>query len=360
MAEGTGKQPVVDMKAKKIAQIGIVVADAAKTARRYSELFGIGPWMFLDLTATDVILHGAPLGDEEGCVRVALATFAGLEIELLQPLFGPGTHREFLQKHGEGIHHISFGMVDNHDEVVSGLRNNGIGIEMQGTLGAAVVFSYMDTVRELGTIFEVVKPPPAGIVPAIAPWGIYAPPAPALMNMEGKRIVQIGLVVDDAERVARRYEELFGIGPWQILTTKPPRVPGAGQAKPSAAPKGILHGIPMIAMDFRLKIALADCGDIQLELIEPVTGPGTHWEFLKRQGQGVHHLSFGSVADHDRAVAALQGRGIGIEMSGGLGRGAVFSYMATRKELGTIFELVHLPPGVEISLRPLDKNPPAE
>jgi len=53
-------------------------------------------------------------------------------------------------------------MVDNHDEVVSALQGEGIGIEMQGTLGGAVVFSYMDTVRELGTIFEVVKPPPPG------------------------------------------------------------------------------------------------------------------------------------------------------------------------------------------------------
>lgn len=351
MAEGTERQPVVDMKGRKIAQIGIVVADAAKTARRYAELLGIGPWMFLDLTATDVILRGAPLGNAEGCVRVALATFRDLEIELLQPLYGPGTHMEFFRKHGEGIHHISFGMVDNHDAMVSALQEQGIGIEMHGTLGGAVVFSYMDTVRELGTIFEVVKPPPPGVVPAIAPWGLYAPPAPALLNMEGKRIVQIGLVVDDAERVAGRYEELFGIGPWVIWASKPPRAPGADQAKPSGTPKGMLHGIPMIEMDWRLNIALADCGDIQLELIEPISGPGTHWEFLKRQGQGVHHLSFGAVDDHDRSVATLQEQGIGIEMSGGLGRGAVFSYMATREDLGTIFELVHVPPGVEISLK---------
>lgn len=62
MAEGTERQPVVDMKGRKTVQIGIVVVDAAKTARRYSELFGIGPWLFLDLTGDDVILHGAPLG----------------------------------------------------------------------------------------------------------------------------------------------------------------------------------------------------------------------------------------------------------------------------------------------------------
>ena len=345
MAEERDRNVVVDMRNKKITQIGIVVADAAKTARRYADLFGIGPWMFLDFLPTDVTLHGVPLGDAEGCVRAAMATFNGLEIELLQPLFGPSTHMEFFQKHGEGIHHISFGMVDNHDEVVSGLQGEGIGIEMQGTLGGAVVFSYMDTVRELGTIFEVVKPPPLGVLPDIAPWGIYTPPGPALLKMEGKRIVQLGFAVHDAERMAKRYEDLFGIGPWTIFTTRPPRASGGGQARPAEAPKGMLHGIPIIALNWRLKIAMADLGDIQIELIEPIDGPGTHWEFLKARGQGVHHLSFGPVDDHDPSVAALQGRGIDIEMSAGLGRGAVFTYMSTQKELGTIFEMVHLPPG---------------
>jgi len=49
--------PVVDTKGKKIDQIGIVVKDAAKTAIRYSETFGIGPWVFIDFEATDLVFQ---------------------------------------------------------------------------------------------------------------------------------------------------------------------------------------------------------------------------------------------------------------------------------------------------------------
>lgn len=344
MAEGMERQPVVDMKNRKIVRIGLVVADAAKTAKRYSDIFGVGPWLFHDLTATEVTLHGKPLGNVDAGVRMAMAGLTGLEIELIQPLYGPGAHMEFSQKHGEGIHHISFGMVENYDAVVSRLRSKGIGMAMQGTLGGAVTFTYLDTVRELGAIFEIVAPPSPGVSPELAPWGVYSPPAPPLWKMEGKRINQIGLVVDDAEGMSKRYEELFGIGPWRIMTTSMRRPPSVDLTKPITPSKAVLHGIPMIWMDLQLKIALANCGDMQIELIQPLRAPSTHWDFLKTHGNGVHHLSFGQVDDHDQCITALQQQGIAIDMAGPAGRGSRFSYMATQKDLGTIYELVHVTP----------------
>ena len=61
-------------------------------------------------------------------------------------------------------------------------------------------------------------------------------------------------------------------------------------------------------------------------------------------GNGVHHLSFGRVDDHDQCITALQQQGIAIDMAGPAGRGSRFSYMATQKDLGTIYELVYAPP----------------
>ena len=46
-------KPVVDVGDKSITQIGIVVRDASKIAKRYSEIFGIGPWIFFDGTPRD-------------------------------------------------------------------------------------------------------------------------------------------------------------------------------------------------------------------------------------------------------------------------------------------------------------------
>jgi hypothetical protein len=83
---------------------------------------------------------------------------------------------------------------------------------------------------------------------------------------------------------------------------------------------------------------------MQIELIEPLKGPGSHWDFLKIHGNGVHHLSFGRVDDHDQCITALQQQGIAIDYAGPAGRGSRFSYMATQRDLGTIYELVYAPP----------------
>lgn len=335
--------PAVDMHGRKIVQVGIVVADAARTVRNYSRLFGLGPWTFLDMTATDVVLHNQRLADSDGCVRVAMANIGDIQIELLQPLYGLGTHMEFLRQRGEGIHHVSFGTVDNYDEAVSALQQQGVGIEMQGKLGGAIAFSYMDTCRELGTIFEFVRPPGPGVQSNIAPWGISTPStSPAVVNIMGKRIAQLGFVVNDAEKMARRYEELLGIGPWRMS------VPAAQSGipptpVPPASGGWILHGIPMVRVSARLKIAFCDWEGLQFELIEPLAGPGTHWEYFKTQGNGIHHLSFGPVDDHDALLEAFAAGGIGVEMMGRLPRDGRYTYMDTGRDLGTIYEMVRLP-----------------
>ena len=119
-----------------------------------------------------MILHGKPLGDADGGVRIATANLTGLEIELIQPLYGPGTHMEFLQKHGEGthwdflkihgngVHHLSFGQVDDHDQCIAALQQQGIVIDMAGPAGRGSRFSYMATQKDLGTIYELVYVPP--------------------------------------------------------------------------------------------------------------------------------------------------------------------------------------------------------
>jgi len=240
---------------------------------------------------------------------------------------------EFMCQRGEGIHHVSFGRVDNHDEVVSALQRQGVAIEMQGTLWGAGRFTYMDTCRELGTIVEFGRAPDPGVQSKRTPWGKSAPSISPVVNITGKRIAKIGIVVNDAERIAQRYEELLGIGPWRIQSPAPPTTGG-----------GILHGMPMVNSTARTKIAFCEWESLQFELIEPLEGPSTHWEYLKTQGNGgVHHLSFGPVEDHDALLEAFAAGGIGVEAMECLPSDGRRTYMDTRRELGTIYEIVQPP-----------------
>jgi hypothetical protein len=344
MAQESVQQPVVNMKGRQIVQIGIVVADAAKTAKRYGEIFGIGPWRFVDIVPTNVTLHGKPLKEGASCIRAALAQLQDLQIELLQPLYGPSTHMEFLKEHGEGIHHFSFGAVDDHDQIVSALQEKGIGTEMQGRMGGT--FSYMATQKELGAIVEVAKIPPSGTPRTVFPWGRYTPAGPGLFNMEKKRIVQIGIVVEDVEAAAKNYWELLGIGRWIFIDLKPPYVADF-----------VLHGVEVTHREPCIRVAAANQGSLQLELLEPASGPSSHLDFLKTHGPGIHHVSFGAVDDHDTCISIFKAQGIGVEMTGLL-NGSTFSYMASQKDLGTIYELVKPRQGGGTDMAPRGFYPP--
>lgn len=346
MSSEQTQKPVFDTQGKKIVQLGLVVEDAARTAKRYAEVFGLGPWHFFELDPTELTLHGRPVADGLTSVRIAMANLGELQIELLEPMGGPSTYMEFLKERGEGAHHLSFGLVDDHDALLAAMKSQGFGVEMQGLLGGAYTFTYLETQKELGTIFEIVSPARAGVEGRFRPWGAYEPPGPGRVSLADKKIVQVGIVVENAERMARRYLEIFGIGPWFVIDFKPPHVAEAE-----------LHGMRMRGSDFHVRAAVASLGPLQFELLEPVAGPSTHMDFLKRHGPGIHHVSFGPVADHDETVAGFKSLGIEVESTGLLGGAATFTYMATQKDLGTVFELVKVKPGVKSTVVPSGRIP---
>lgn len=348
MEKTLSHQPAVNTTDKKIEQIGIVVKDAHKTAIRYSEVFGIGPWVFIDFEPTELVYRDERLTQGACVFRAALGGFGKLQIKLLQPMKGPGAPAAFLKERGEGIHHVSLSMTADYNQVLSALKELKITAEMEGVVGAALGFSYMDMQNTLGTSFEFVKPP--GTTPVnLKAWGTYTPKGPGLINVAGREIRQIGIVVKDVEKTARNYWELLGIGPWMLVDFKPPHVRDV-----------TLHGISMShGVDFNVRAALADFGDMQIELLEPVSGPSTYREFLDDYGEGIHHLSFGESEDHDEVVSILKGHGIHIEMDGVLGNAIRFTYMATQKELGTIFEMIKTDPNAQLTLLPYGSYPPS-
>ena len=57
--------------------------------------------------------------------------------------------------------------------------------------------------------------------------------------------------------------------------------------------------------DFVAHISLAYVGDLQLELIQPVSGESIYTEFLAAQGSGLHHACW-EVEDLDAALAGTE------------------------------------------------------
>ena len=107
------------------------------------------------------------------------------------------------------------------------------------------------------------------------------------------KIMQVGVVVRDVEKTIQQLSSL-GIGPFEPKTLPPER-------------KEWFRGKPMYA---EFNIHAARIGDVELELIQPVSGESPHKEFLETKGEGIQHVMF-AVDDFDDTVARLTEKGAG-------------------------------------------------
>ena len=93
-------------------------------------------------------------------------------------------------------------------------------------------------------------------------------------------------------------------------------------------------------------MAFGYVGDVQFEVIEPVSGKSTYSEFLDRiPAGGVHHLGY-SVEDYDAATADLLGRGYRPVQRGTFGD-TKFGYFETADDPGIVTEIVYLDANVK-------------
>ena len=133
------------------------------------------------------------------------------------------------------------------------------------------------------------------------------------------QIDQIGIVVKNMEISMKFYEKLFGIEPFLTLESS----------------------TSSIIDSAKLKIGLFQLGDVQLELIQVLEGETIHSEFLKKKGEGLHHLGF-IVEDIEEELVRLEKEGIKILERGILQEMVKFVYLDTEKILGIIVELIQL------------------
>ena len=89
-----------------------------------------------------------------------------------------------------------------------------------------------------------------------------------------------------------------------------------------------------------LQVGFLPIGNVDIELLEPTTDEGLNAEFLRDQGEGVHHLAF-KVDDLDTAVnhAVNQGAKIILGPTEGA-RGKRIVFLAGDEMGGTIIELL--------------------
>ena len=129
---------------KKIDHIGIAVNDLKEAMRIYKDLLG------LEFKGTEEI--------KEQKVIVATFLVDGVKIELVQPTHPDSSTRKFIDKRGEGIHHIAF-MVENIDESLKELSAKGVKLIDEkariGAGGAKIAFIHPKDMN--GVLIELIE-----------------------------------------------------------------------------------------------------------------------------------------------------------------------------------------------------------
>jgi catechol 2,3-dioxygenase-like lactoylglutathione lyase family enzyme len=138
-----------------VVQIGLIVRDVEATAQAYAELLGVEAPQWL-LTGPEAQAHtryrGAPT---EARAKLAFFRLGNLQLELIEPVGGPSTWREFLEAHGEGVHHIAF-EVEHMQDQVAALAADGMPLVQRGDYTGGR-YAYIDSSEQLKVILELLE-----------------------------------------------------------------------------------------------------------------------------------------------------------------------------------------------------------
>jgi hypothetical protein len=147
--------------------------------------------------------------------------------------------------------------------------------------------------------------------------------------------VQIGAVVEDIDRTVQALSDIFGIGPFRVIMWPP---------KDRDDIHREYYGEPA---SFTARMAFAELGAIELELIQPISGGSIWSDFLKEHGEGIHHIRF-NVSNTKPVIAYLSDHGIGVSQSGsGLRPGTHWANLTTRDKVGFTIEIMNALPGTD-------------
>lgn len=136
----------------KFGQVGIVVKDIEKAIKALTNL-GIGP--FGPLKAEPTVRWEAWGKPADIRLKMSFANIGPLEIELIEPV-SQCMQKEFLDRKGEGIHHIAF-FVEDIDKEAEIMKNKGYTVVQRGWRPAAGGYAFFDTEANCGFMLEIIQ-----------------------------------------------------------------------------------------------------------------------------------------------------------------------------------------------------------
>lgn len=148
------------------------------------------------------------------------------------------------------------------------------------------------------------------------------------MKPEFKQLLQIGIIVRDVNKAVRYYEEVLGMGPWEVSYMRGDQPPIEDLTIDGKRETGIVS-----------KLAFLRAYGMEFELIQPI-GDSAFKTWLEEHGPGIHHIAAVTDTPYEQLLECyrektgkapwIRGQGIGGLMD--------YSFLDLREETGLIVE----------------------
>lgn len=146
-------QPPVSKKG--FIQINIIVRDIEKAATAWAALLGVEkPHIRVNRLngGPNYLYRGKPISCD---LKVCNIEMDGFVIELHEPAGGESSFQEFIDKHGNGVHHLGFEVGDRRDEVIGQLRQQGYDTDRTVGIYPGSSWTIVDSEETLGVNLNI-------------------------------------------------------------------------------------------------------------------------------------------------------------------------------------------------------------
>lgn len=141
-----------------LAQVGFIVKDVEASKKKWAAFLGVDvpetqPVGDYSVTQTQYRDEPAP---EASCEMAFFDVGPNLQLELIQPNEKPSTWRDYLEEHGEGMHHVAFQVKDS-GACVAKAEKAGLKLIQHGVYGdGSGEYNYLDA-PDLKCIVELLE-----------------------------------------------------------------------------------------------------------------------------------------------------------------------------------------------------------
>jgi len=140
------------------------------------------------------------------------------------------------------------------------------------------------------------------------------------VDMKIKQITEVGVAVKDLEKATRLFVDLLGAEAGEVITVK----------------------------RYQMRYRMCRVGNVDFELMEPIGEEGVIANYIKKRGEGIHHVGF-SVNGLRKGLDFFKERGVHlIDKEPKDLHGAQYAFVHPSAFLGVMFELIEYPEGFEL------------